>query len=94
MPSIAALGGGTDFSQGRQTQPGETEKWPQIIFRCQRPDWASPRRSLVKRSVEAGSVHSTKTLFQDEPRVLLGSPSSQESRVKCVGIVGKGKDLF
>lgn len=62
MPSTAALGSDTDFSRGRQTQPKKPEKRPQIIFRCSRPDWANPRRSLVKHSVEAGGVHSTKTL--------------------------------
>lgn len=68
MPSTAALSGDTDFSRGRQIQPKEPEKWPQIIFRCSRPDWGNPRRSLVKHSVEAGSVHSTKTLSRSSSK--------------------------
>lgn len=38
----------------------EAQQWPQIIFRCLRPDQANPRRLLVKHSVEAGSIPSTK----------------------------------
>jgi len=76
-PILAEEGKPTPKSQ--RSDPKEPEKWPQIIFRCSRPDWANPRRSLVKHSMEAGSVHSTKTLSRTSCESSWAPPSLKKA---------------